>query len=66
MTTDAEIESFIRSFEDGTLPRSEWTHGTHLVMALWYSVRHPGTRRPGSSGTASGGTTPPGQPDRVS
>ena len=41
MTTDPEIESFVRSFEDGTLPRSEWTHETHLVMALWYSVRHP-------------------------
>jgi hypothetical protein len=40
MTTDAEIESFVRSFEDGSLPRSEWTHARHLVLALWYVRRH--------------------------
>jgi hypothetical protein len=39
--TDTEIESFIRSFEDGSLPGSEWTHGKHLVMALYYLQRHP-------------------------
>jgi hypothetical protein len=38
--TDLEIESFIRAFEDGSLPKSEWTHSRHLVMALWYSTRH--------------------------
>jgi hypothetical protein len=38
--TDPEIESFIRAFEDGSLPKSEWTHGRHLVMALWYVRRH--------------------------
>ena len=38
--TDPEIESFIRAFEDGSLPRSEWTHARHLVMALWYVHRH--------------------------
>lgn len=38
--TDPEIESFIRAFEDGSLSRSEWTHGRHLVMALWYLRRH--------------------------
>jgi hypothetical protein len=40
MSDDAEIASFIRSFEDCTLPRSEWTHGAHLVVALWYVKRH--------------------------
>ena len=34
--TDSEIDAMIRGFEDGSLPRSEWTHATHLVMALWY------------------------------
>ncbi|MHC5541870.1 hypothetical protein ACYOEI_26930 [Singulisphaera rosea] len=34
--TEAEIEDMIAGFEDGSLPRSEWTHGNHLVMALWY------------------------------
>jgi hypothetical protein len=38
--TDSEIEGFIRSFEDGSLPRSEWTHSRHLLMALWYLRRH--------------------------
>ena len=38
--TDAEIKSFIVAFEDGSLPRSEWTHQRHLVMALWYVRRH--------------------------
>jgi hypothetical protein len=47
MTTDAEIESFVRSFEDGSLPRSEWTHARHLVMALWYIHRHGRDRATG-------------------
>ncbi len=38
--TDSDIESFIRAFEDGSLPKSEWTHSNHLVMALWYLTRH--------------------------
>jgi hypothetical protein len=38
--TDTEIESFIRCFEDCSLPKSQWTHGRHLVMALWYLRRH--------------------------
>ena len=39
--TDGQIEAMIRRFEDGSLPRSEWTHARHLVMALWY-LRHHG------------------------
>ncbi len=38
--TDGEIEAMIRCFEDGSLPRSQWTHTRHLVMALWYLRRH--------------------------
>ncbi len=37
--TETEIEAFIAAFEDGSLPRSEWTHARHLIMALWY-LRH--------------------------
>lgn len=37
----AEIEAFIRAFEDCTLPAAEWTHDRHLVMALWYLRRFP-------------------------
>jgi hypothetical protein len=38
--TDPYIESFIRTFQDGSLSRSEWTHFRHLVMALWYLRRY--------------------------
>ena len=41
MKTDAEIEGLVRSFEDGSLPRSEWTHASHLLVGLWYMSRHP-------------------------
>jgi hypothetical protein len=39
MTTDAEIETLVRAFEDCTLPRAGWTHQKHLTVALWY-LRH--------------------------
>jgi hypothetical protein len=41
MKTDAEIEALVRSFEDGSLPCSEWTHASHLLVGLWYLSRHP-------------------------
>jgi hypothetical protein len=50
--TDPEIESLVRSFEDGSLPRSEWTHARHLVVALWY-VRRLG--RDGATGLVRDG-----------
>ena len=52
--TDEEIERFIGKFENATLPRSEWTHGKHLVVALVYLVRHPEMRRRSGSGKVSG------------
>jgi hypothetical protein len=41
MKTDDEIEALVRSFEDCTLPRAEWTHREHLIVALHYLRRHP-------------------------
>jgi hypothetical protein len=41
MRTDDQIEALVRGFEAGTLPRSEWTHGAHLTVALWYLRRLP-------------------------
>lgn len=35
-----EIESFIVEFETRTLPKPRWTHQAHLLVALWYSLRH--------------------------
>ena len=42
--TDADIEALVRAFDDGSLPRSEWTHDSHLLVALWYLSRHPRDR----------------------
>jgi hypothetical protein len=36
-----EIESLVRAFEDGTLPRARWTHRAHLTMGMWYLMRLP-------------------------
>jgi len=35
-----EIESLIAAFESCTLPRSEWNHHAHLIVALWYLTRY--------------------------
>jgi hypothetical protein len=34
------IESFIVAFEARTLPKPRWTHQAHLLVALWYNLRH--------------------------
>ncbi|MEQ9239018.1 hypothetical protein [Coleofasciculus sp. E2-BRE-01] len=39
--TFAEIERLIQAFEQGTLPRNEWTHQAHLIVALWYLTHYP-------------------------
>ena len=31
-----EIDSLIHAFQEGSLPRSQWTHEAHLTVALWY------------------------------
>ena len=35
-----EVLKLVREFEACTLPRAEWTHQAHLVVALWYLVRY--------------------------
>lgn len=35
------LHDLVAGFEDGTLPREEWTHAAHLTMALWYLVHYP-------------------------
>ena len=34
--TTAEIDGLVEAFEACTLPRSQWTHASHLTVALWY------------------------------
>jgi hypothetical protein len=36
-----QIEAVIRGFENGTLPKTQWTHRAHLLVACWYLVCHP-------------------------
>ena len=35
-----EVLRLVREFEACSLPGAEWTHQAHLVVALWYLVRH--------------------------
>jgi len=37
-----EILDLVRRFEDGSLPKAQWTHRAHLTVACWYLVAHPG------------------------
>jgi hypothetical protein len=38
--TSAEVLGLVREFEACSLPRARWTHHAHLVVALWYLMRH--------------------------
>lgn len=39
--TSAEIHSLIERFEAHCLPKTEWTHEAHLVVAAWYCRQSP-------------------------
>lgn len=34
--TEQEIDEFLAAFENGTLPKAEWTHGAHLLTGACY------------------------------
>jgi hypothetical protein len=34
--TEEAIASFIAAFEDGTLPKEQWTHSAHLLTGAWF------------------------------
>ncbi|TWV93008.1 hypothetical protein [Chitinophaga pinensis] len=36
-----ELRRLIEKFEACTLPKEEWTHVNHFVMALWYCTQFP-------------------------
>ncbi len=38
--SEAEICSLIERFEARKLPKQEWTHAAHLVVAIWYSAKY--------------------------
>jgi hypothetical protein len=33
-----ELFNLVRGFENGTLPRAQWTHRAHLTVACWYLI----------------------------
>ena len=35
-----EIENLVSAFEACTLPKPEWTHQAHLIVALWHNLRY--------------------------
>lgn len=35
------IKSLVEGFEQCTLPKQQWTHEAHFVMALWYCYHLP-------------------------
>src|SRR5258707_2490903 len=37
---EKEIAEVVRTFEDATVPRGEWKHAHHLVVALDYVIRY--------------------------
>lgn len=39
-TTDEDVLSLVRSFEDATISRDEWKHAEHLIVALYYVSHH--------------------------
>lgn len=41
MYTEEDIRSLITRFECGQLPKAEWTHEAHLVVAVWYVTHYP-------------------------
>lgn len=40
MYSKAEIKHLIERFENRQLPKVEWTHEAHLVVAIWYTWHH--------------------------
>jgi hypothetical protein len=38
--TISEIEYLINQFNNCTLPRSQWNHYAHLIVALWYLIHY--------------------------
>lgn len=42
--TTGEIDKLLTAFQSATLPRSEWNHEAHLIVALWYLQNYPETQ----------------------
>jgi hypothetical protein len=40
LESDEVFARFIQAFEEGTLPRSHWTHAAHLAVGTWYLMSY--------------------------
>lgn len=40
-TKDDEINLLVKSFEERTLSKTDWTHAAHLTVGLYYCFHHP-------------------------
>lgn len=38
--TNAEIDHIVNGFKSKTLPKPEWTHTAHVVVAAWFILEH--------------------------
>jgi hypothetical protein len=36
-----QVKEMLRQFEAGILPKEQWTHEAHFIMALWYCFHQP-------------------------
>jgi hypothetical protein len=36
-----DVVRLVARFEDGSLPKAEWTHQAHLAVGLWYAAHLP-------------------------
>ncbi|MBK5295081.1 MAG: hypothetical protein JJE04_25815 [Acidobacteriia bacterium] len=41
LESEDSLAAFLRAFAEGTVPKKEWTHEAHLVMATCYLLEHP-------------------------
>lgn len=35
-----EVESFVKAFQDHSLPKSSWVHKAHFIVGLWYLLHN--------------------------
>lgn len=39
--TDEDVNLLLKSFEERTLSKTDWTHAAHLTVGLYYCFHHP-------------------------
>ncbi len=39
--TQEKATQLVKQFENHTLPKEQWTHEAHFIMAFWYGLQYP-------------------------